>query len=78
MRIGSDWRRYASRAFRLARKLKTLLITSPLPGDGKSTVALNLATVLSEKGRRSRALAGGGRVSTHARPRNWVSSRGLG
>jgi Mrp family chromosome partitioning ATPase len=30
------------------RKLKSLVITSPLPGDGKSTVALNLATVLSE------------------------------
>ena len=34
-----------------ARKLKTLLITSPLPEDGKSTVALNLATALSEKGK---------------------------
>jgi Mrp family chromosome partitioning ATPase len=34
-----------------ARKLKSLLITSPLPGDGKSTVALNLATALSEKGK---------------------------
>jgi len=34
-----------------ARKLRTLLITSPLPGDGKSTVALNLATVLSESGK---------------------------
>jgi Mrp family chromosome partitioning ATPase len=35
-----------------AKKLKNLLITSPLPGDGKSTVALNLATALSEKGKR--------------------------
>lgn len=33
--------------------LKSLLITSPLPGDGKSTVALNLATVLAEHGKRS-------------------------
>jgi capsular exopolysaccharide synthesis family protein len=33
-------------------RLKTLLITSPLPADGKSTTALNLATALSEKGRR--------------------------
>ena len=33
-------------------KLKTLVITSPLPQDGKSTVALNLATALAEKGRR--------------------------
>jgi receptor protein-tyrosine kinase len=35
-----------------SRKLKSLLITSPLPADGKSTVALNLATGLSEEGRR--------------------------
>ena len=35
-----------------SKKLKSLLITSPLPGDGKSTVALNLATALSEKGKR--------------------------
>ena len=33
------------------RGLKRLLITSPLPADGKSTVALNLATVLSDKGK---------------------------
>jgi Mrp family chromosome partitioning ATPase len=39
------------KALQAARKLKTLLITSPLPGDGKSTVALNLATVLSENGK---------------------------
>jgi capsular exopolysaccharide synthesis family protein len=32
-------------------KRKTLLITSPLPQDGKSTVALNLATVLAEHGK---------------------------
>lgn len=31
--------------------LKTLLITSASPQDGKSTVATNLATALSEKGR---------------------------
>jgi capsular exopolysaccharide synthesis family protein len=36
-----------------AGKLKTLLITSPLPQDGKSTVALNLATALAEEGKRS-------------------------
>jgi Mrp family chromosome partitioning ATPase len=34
-----------------ARKLKSLLITSPLPGDGKTTVALNLAAALAENGR---------------------------
>ncbi len=31
-----------------AGKLKTLQITSPLPQDGKSTIALNLATALAE------------------------------
>lgn len=35
------------------RALKTLLITSPLPGDGKSTVALNLATLLTENGKQA-------------------------
>jgi len=40
----------ASRSLQTARKLKSLLITSPLPEDGKSTVALNLATLLSEQG----------------------------
>jgi capsular exopolysaccharide synthesis family protein len=35
-----------------ARKLKTLLITSPRPGDGKSTIALNLATALAERGKK--------------------------
>jgi capsular exopolysaccharide synthesis family protein len=34
-------------------KLKSLLITSPLPHDGKSTVALNLATSLADHGKRS-------------------------
>ena len=34
-----------------SRRLKSLLITSPFPGDGKTTVALNLATVLSENGK---------------------------
>jgi capsular exopolysaccharide synthesis family protein len=34
-----------------SRKLKSLLITSPLPEDGKSTVTLNLATGLSEGGK---------------------------
>jgi capsular exopolysaccharide synthesis family protein len=33
-------------------KLKTLLITSAFPQDGKSTVTMNLATVLSERGKR--------------------------
>ena len=33
-------------------KLKTILITSALPQDGKSTIALNLATALAERGTR--------------------------
>ena len=33
--------------------LRSLVITSPLPQDGKSTVVLNLATVLAEGGKRS-------------------------
>jgi capsular exopolysaccharide synthesis family protein len=36
-----------------AGKLPKLLVTSPLPGDGKSTVVLNLATALAEKGKRT-------------------------
>jgi capsular exopolysaccharide synthesis family protein len=36
-----------------AGKLKSLLITSPLPQDGKSTIALNLATALAEHGKRT-------------------------
>lgn len=39
------------RNMQAARKLKSLLVTSPLPEDGKSTVTLNLATVLSEGGK---------------------------
>jgi Mrp family chromosome partitioning ATPase len=38
------------KSIQAARKLKSLLITSPLLGDGKSAVALNLATVLCENG----------------------------
>ena len=36
-----------------AGKLKKLLITGPLPHDGKSTVLLNLATALAERGKRT-------------------------
>ena len=39
------------RSIQASRKLKSVLITSPLPGDGKSTVALNLAASLSDKGK---------------------------
>ncbi len=34
-------------------KLRKLLVTSPLPGDGKSTVVMNLATALAGKGNRT-------------------------
>jgi capsular exopolysaccharide synthesis family protein len=36
-----------------AGRLKTLLITSPLAHDGKSTIALNLATALAEERKRT-------------------------
>lgn len=36
---------------RNSRKLKTVLVTSPLAHDGKSTVSLNLATALAERGK---------------------------
>jgi capsular exopolysaccharide synthesis family protein len=36
-----------------AGKLSKLLVTSPLPHDGKSTMLLNLATALSERGKRT-------------------------
>lgn len=41
------------RHLQASKKIKSLLVTSPLPGDGKSTLALNLATALSEQGKRS-------------------------
>jgi capsular exopolysaccharide synthesis family protein len=37
---------------RNARNLHHILVTSPLAQDGKSTVALNLATTLAERGKR--------------------------
>lgn len=57
----SDRRSAGAERFRLIRMAlcssqagkaqKVVLITSPLPRDGKSTVALNLATCLAEEGR---------------------------
>ncbi len=38
------------REFAKSGHLKSLLVTSPLPHDGKTTVVLNLATALSERG----------------------------
>jgi len=43
--------RMALRNSQAGKIQKVLLITSPLPRDGKSTVALNLATSLSEEGK---------------------------
>jgi capsular exopolysaccharide synthesis family protein len=44
LRLNQVWNR---------EKLKRLLITSPLPHDGKSTIALNLAVTLAEEGERA-------------------------
>jgi len=41
------------KALQAAKNLKSILITSPQPQDGKSTAALNIATGLAEKGKRS-------------------------
>jgi capsular exopolysaccharide synthesis family protein len=44
MRLDECWK---------AGRLKSVLVSSPLPGDGKSTTALNLATALAETRTRS-------------------------
>lgn len=41
------------REFRELAKLRSLVITSPTPEDGKSTVAVSLATILAEGGNQS-------------------------
>ncbi len=41
------------REFRELAKLRSLVITSPWPGDGKSTLAVSLATALAEGGKQS-------------------------
>jgi capsular exopolysaccharide synthesis family protein len=53
---GADRFRFLSmrlREHRAMEHLRTLLVTSPRPGDGKSTLALNLATALVEGGKRT-------------------------
>src|SRR5688572_12527221 len=53
--LGADRFRYLRmhlREVRDAAKLRTLVITSALPREGKSTVAMNLATALSEGGKK--------------------------
>jgi polysaccharide biosynthesis transport protein len=55
MSPGADRFRYLRMCLRelsQSGKLKTLLITSPLPQDGKSTITANLATALAEGGKR--------------------------
>lgn len=52
---GADRFRYLRmrlRKFWEAGKLKSIMITSALPQDGKSTISLNLACALSEQGKR--------------------------
>lgn len=54
--IGADRFRYLRlklREHRKSRKLQTVAVTSAIPLDGKSTIAVNLATSLAEGGRRS-------------------------
>jgi capsular exopolysaccharide synthesis family protein len=51
--LGADRFRYLRLRIRESSnsgKLKSILVTSPLPQDGKSTIALNLATALAERG----------------------------
>jgi capsular exopolysaccharide synthesis family protein len=54
--LGADrFRLLRARLLERTAKLqqKTLVVTSPVPEDGKSTVVLNLATALAEHGKRS-------------------------
>jgi len=54
--VGADRFRYLRMRLREqwnSGKLKKLLVTSPLAHEGKSTIVLNLATILSERGRSS-------------------------
>jgi tyrosine-protein kinase Etk/Wzc len=60
--VGADPRNNASEAYRALRtnitfslpdqKIRTMVFTSPLPGDGKSTTAANLAATLAQQGLR--------------------------
>ena len=53
---GADRFRYLRMRLRELRglaKLQSIVVTSPLPHDGKSTVALNIATALADGGRSS-------------------------
>jgi capsular exopolysaccharide synthesis family protein len=53
---GADRLRYLRMRLRELRelaRLKSLVVTSPLPEDGKSTIAMSLATALSEGGKQA-------------------------
>jgi len=56
-------------------RLKTLLITSPLPHEGKSTVALNLATALAEHGKQRVLLIEGDLYHSCLAPRLNLTAR---
>jgi capsular exopolysaccharide synthesis family protein len=58
-----------------AAKLKTLLVTSALAQDGKSTVVLNLATALAEQGQRSVLVVEGDLCHPSLSPRLGLSPR---
>ncbi len=58
-----------------ASKLKTLLVTSALAQDGKSTVVLNLATALAEQGQRSVLVVEGDLCHPSLSPRLGLSNR---
>jgi capsular exopolysaccharide synthesis family protein len=58
-----------------ASKLKTLLVTSALAQDGKSTVVLNLATALAEQGQRSVLVVEGDLCHPSLSPRLGISNR---
>jgi|HubBroStandDraft_5_1064220.scaffolds.fasta_scaffold96775_2 capsular exopolysaccharide synthesis family protein len=58
-----------------ASKLKTLLVTSALAQDGKSTVVMNLATALAEQGQRSVLVVEGDLCHPSLSPRLGLSNR---
>ncbi len=75
---GADRFRYLRMRLQEAReltRLRSLLVTSPLPEDGKSSIALNLATALAEKGKRKVLLIDGDLHRPTAAERLGIQSR---